>query len=181
MTEIQGLEGLAQNVTEIDLDAPSEDVAQNGASPLAAVPEPDLDALHEPELDALHEPEQNDLKITLQVGDGAEHDVTSAFKSAANGELFDSGSYVDVPVIDGQATDALVIAFGGSIKYEASDRAGQDLFNDLRLGKSVTLRVEGVVVDKKGGYKVNAAEEEIVTGTARIKVETLYLPGPSEL
>lgn len=173
MTEIQGLEGLAQNVTEIDLDEPQPS-----------------------------ETEGNETKITLVTPDGEEHDITEIVTHVennfdgdedlnadrpvtrlpgANGELFDSGSYVDVPVIDGQATDTLVIAFGGSIKYEASDRAGQDLFNDLRLGKSVTLRVEGVVVDKKGGYKVNAAEEEIVTGTARIKVETLYLPGPSEL
>lgn len=173
MTEIQGLEGLAQNVTEIDLDEPQPS-----------------------------ETEGNETKITLVTADGEEHDITEIVTHVennfdnnedlnadrpvtrlpgANGELFDSGSYVDVPVIDGQATDALVIAFGGSIKYEASDRAGQDLFNDLRLGKSVTLRVEGVVVDKKGGYKVNAAEEEIVTGTARIKVETLYLPAAEQL
>lgn len=173
MTEIQGLEGIAGAVTEIAL--------LNGEAP-----------------------EQNEMKITLVTDDG-EADITEAVLNAgndfdgddtnddlndnrtvahlpgSNGELFDSGTYVDLPVIDGQATDKLVIAFGGSIKYDASDRAGQDLFNALRLGKSVTLRIEGVVADKKGGYKVNARDEEVVTGTARIKIETLYLPSPSEL
>lgn len=164
MTQIEGLEGIGQQVAEIDLPA------ENAGSPepaLAAVPEPEVDVEVE--------------SVTITGPDGEAHDVTGLFKAAANGELFDSGSYVDVPVVDGQATDALVIAFGGSIRYEASDKAGQDLFNALRLGKSVTLRVEGTVVDKKGGYKVSASDVETVTGTARIKIESLYLPSAEQL
>lgn len=175
MTEIQGLEGLAQNVTEIDLDEPQPS-----------------------------ETEGNEMKITLVTADGEEHDITEIVTHVennfdgddsnedlnaervtrlpgANGELFDPGTYTDVPVVDGQATDKLVAAFSGSLPFEASDKFAQGLFNRLHLGQSVTLQVEVMVMKKDGAYKVNAKDEETITGGLRLKVVSLYVTSPEDL
>lgn len=165
MTEIQGLENLAGAVTELDLpDAPG---AENGGSPLTAVPEPEL---------AIE-------SVTLTRSDGEQHDVTEAFRAAANGELFDPGTYDDsgIPVVDGQATDKIVFAFGGSLPFESTDDFAQALFEKLKLGSSVTLQIEAQVAKKDGAYKVNAKEEETITGGVRLKVTSLYVKSPEDL
>lgn len=162
MTQIEGLEGIGQQVAEIDLPA------ENHGSP-------------EPGLAAVPEPEAEVEKVEIIGEDGERHDITAAFKAAANGELFDPGTYTDVPVVDGQATDKLVFAFGGSLPFESSDSFAQALFNRLQLGASVTLQVEAQVVKKDGAYKVNAKDEETITGGARLKVTSLYVKSPEEL
>ncbi len=95
--------------------------------------------------------------------------------------LFDSSAYVAVPEIDDQAVDFIEIAFGGKIRYEAADEDGKALFKKLRLGHPVELRVAGVVAGKSGPYKVTAREEEVVTGKATVKVDTLYVLRPEQL
>lgn len=95
--------------------------------------------------------------------------------------LFEPSAYVAVPEVDGQTTDKLVIAFSGSVAYDATDEEGAKLFNDLALGKAVELRIAGYVAAKAGGYKVTATEEEVVTGKAVVKVDTLYLLSPEHL
>ena len=96
-------------------------------------------------------------------------------------ELFDGSAYVAVPEVDGRSTDKLVISFSGSVAYDATDEEGAKMFNDLALGKAVELRVAGFVSGKQGAYKVTATEEEVVTGKAVIKVDTLYLLTPESL
>lgn len=99
--------------------------------------------------------------------------------------LFDSGFYLDVPTMDGQATDKLRIAFSGFIEYEAADAEGQKMFESLTLGKSVSLNLEGVVNKKSGSWKIAGAgtdnEREVVTGAVGVKVESLYVQRPEDL
>lgn len=98
--------------------------------------------------------------------------------------LFDTEAYIDVPVMDGQATDTLKIAFAGSIEYEASDAEGQALFEELTLGKEVELRIAGVVVKKAGAWKLvgkDEAEREVVTGSVGVKVHSLWHLRPEDL
>ena len=116
--------------------------------------------------------------------DAIEHVVASTFDPPpldGQTEAFDVSAYVAVPEVDGQTTDKLVIAFSGSVAYDATDEQGAKLFNDLALGKAVELRVAGYVAAKAGGYKVTATEEEVVTGKATIRVDTLYLLTPETL
>lgn len=96
-------------------------------------------------------------------------------------ELFDSSVYVEAVSFDGQAADEIVIAFAGQIKYKADDVEGRKLFDGLTLGREVELRVAGVVAGKTGSYKVDARENEKVTGKAQVKVDTVYLLSPEEL
>lgn len=99
--------------------------------------------------------------------------------------LFDTHAYLDVPTVDGQAADKLVVSFSGSVSFNAGDEQGKQLFRSLSLGKSATLQVEAVVAGKAGGWKIVGAggdmEREVVTATAKVKVETLYLPSPEDL
>lgn len=168
MSTIEGLEGIGEQVANIDLEnTPGTD---NGAEPaLAAVPELETEAEIE--------------KVEIVGADGERHDVTEAFKNAANGELFDSGSYQDsgIPVVDGQATDKLVFAFGGSLPFDSTDDFAQKLFEKFQLGASVTLQIEAVVMKKDGAYKVNAKDEETITGGVRLKVASLYVKSPEQL
>jgi hypothetical protein len=168
VSQIEGLEGIGEQVAQIDLGETEEEQAAEEAS-LSAVPDP--------------EPELEFEQVTITGPDGVAHDVTGAFKAAANGELFDAGSYQDsgIPVVDGQATDKLVFAFGGSLPFEATDGFAQELFERFQLGASVTLQVEAVVMKKDGAYKVNAKDEETITGGVRLKVTSLYVKSPESL
>lgn len=96
--------------------------------------------------------------------------------------LFDNSTYLAVPTIDKQPADFLTIAFGGSIKYEADDEDGRALFDALRLGKPVELRVAGFVAAKAGAYKENAETgESTVNGKATVKVDSIWLLSPESL
>lgn len=104
---------------------------------------------------------------------------------SSDDSLFDSDGFRNVPVIDGQACDELVLAFSGSVKYDATDLAGQKMFRDLTLGKSVTLRIEGSVATRSGGWKLAGvgtdSEREVVTGKISVKVTDHYHLGAGEL
>lgn len=95
--------------------------------------------------------------------------------------LFNADSYIDVPVMDGQATDKLTISFSGSIEYSAHDWQGRALFEKMTLGKELELRVTGVVVGKSGSWKLNSSEEEIVTGNAKMRISDIYVMSPEDL
>jgi hypothetical protein len=95
--------------------------------------------------------------------------------------LFDAHAYDATPVLDGQASDVLQIAFSGGVKLEASDEDAQALFTSLRLGKWVDLRVSGFVAGKAGGYAENKDGESTVTGKATVKVTDLRLQRPEDL
>jgi hypothetical protein len=101
--------------------------------------------------------------------------------AAAQPGLFPTSEYLDVPTVEGQATDKLTIAFGGSISYDAADPQGRALFDALTGGKEVELRVAGLVATKQGAWKENARGELIVTGKAGVKVHTIWVLKPEDL
>ncbi len=204
MSEIEGIETLAGTVADIRIEGP-----QNGAADLPpdvaqAVRDARRDVPAAEPLSAEEIAERtaraqeaaaaaNPLFGQLLKDDGDEIVVTSeilppgttvaqAIQDAAEAEgLFDGSAYVAVPEIDGQTADKLVIAFSGSIAYDAADEDGQALFHRLSLGHAVELRVAGVVAAKTGTYKVTARDEEIVTGKATLKVDTVYVLSPEAL
>ena len=172
MSSIEGIDKIGEQAARINIDGPGS----------------------EREPDALEQELANDLdgidSVRIEGPNGThgkeaiERVVASTFDPPpldGQTEAFDVSAYVAVPDIDGQTTDKLVIAFSGSVAYDATDIEGAKLFNDLALGKAVELRVAGYVAAKAGGYKVTATEEEVITGKATIKVDTLYLLSPEAL
>lgn len=123
--------------------------------------------------------------MTVSINGAPPIPVSQIPASPLKDALFDADTYVDVPVMDGQATDKLRVSFGGTIEYRADDPAGQALFEKLTLGKNVDLRVSGPVVGKSGAWKIvgpgTDGEREVVTGQVKIKVEDLYQLSPEEL
>lgn len=131
-----------------------------------------------------------EVEVTVNLPGGGETTATvpvSAFPDTPPGknvELFDKSAYLDAPMIDGQAADFIVIAFSGSIKFEASDPAGRRLFETMVLGKDVDLRVSGPVVKKHGAWKLagkEGEEQEVVTGQCSVKVTDLFVLAPEDL
>ena len=193
MSSIEGIDKIGEQAARIDIQGPGEDGMRVSKEVLG--PEQTSSFLNDGrEPDELEERLANDLdgvnavRIDGPNGTrGAEavrtvvaHVLSDGEVVDSGGELFDGAAYVAVPEIDGQTTDKLVIAFSGSVAYDATDDAGAKMFNDLALGKAVELRVAGYVANKQGGYKVTATEE-VVTGKAVIKVDTLYLLTPERL
>ena len=172
MSSIEGIDKIGEQAAKIDIQGPETsephqewELRTNGErADIVGVTDRDEDAD-----ELMAELGRQDLEI----------DRAAATKQDT--ELFDRSAYVAVPEIDGQTTDKLVIAFSGSVAYDATDEAGAAMFNDLALGKAVELRVAGYVAAKQGAYRVTATEEEVVTGKATIKVDTLYLLTPENL
>lgn len=128
-----------------------------------------------------------DVTMTVVKPDGTETEpIIVRDVTPAEDALFDSSSWNTVPRIDGQSVDSLVFAFGGSIKYAASDPSGREMFDALALGKEVALRIEAVVATKAGGFKLvslggDLGEREEITAKTTLKVTDLYRLAPEAL
>lgn len=110
-----------------------------------------------------------------------EHLETGVDPTAADGELFDPTPYVEAVEIDGHSADKLKIAFNGNIEYDPTNETARALFESLRLGKPVDLRVAGHVAKKNGSWTENEEGETVVTGTAGIKITSLHILTPEDL
>lgn len=118
--------------------------------------------------------------VTITGPDGTTGAAAIA-KAIDNAHLFDAAPYVEAIDIDGQSADKLKVSFAGSIEYDPTDPSSRALFESLTLGKPVELRVAGYIAKKNGSYGENSEGETTVTGTAGIKVTTLYLLTPEDL
>jgi hypothetical protein len=131
------------------------------------------------------EPEESG--ITVRINGGPEVPLGALENTIAPGknvELFDKSAYLDAPMIDGQAADHIVVAFSGSIKWDATDAQGRMMFEKLVLGKDVDLRISGVVAKKHGSWKLagkEGEEQEVVTGQCSVKVTDLFVLAPEDL
>lgn len=126
-------------------------------------------------------PAVEDIQIAEVPDYDDSHDREAAI-AKAEPELFDPEPFSIAPKVDGQTADKIVIRFGGSVSWDATDAEGRALYDKLMLGQDVELRVAGHVATKKGAYKLNATtEEEIVTGEAGIKIDTVYVLPPEAL
>jgi hypothetical protein len=180
---------VAKATAGITIDGPSD--APPASSPLRpAWAEPSATAAPDTTVEVAPDTPAPQTTVTLIGPNGEEADITDLVldqppSADAKDALFDSDTYIDVPVIDGNTTDFLSVAFSGTIKYEASDPEGQALFNRLALGRSVTFQVEGIVAKKHGTWKLAGAgtddEREVVTGGVGVKVETVYVQRPEDL
>lgn len=124
---------------------------------------------------------QIDAPTSFERDNFNEPSPTNSTTSVSDEMLFSIDSYTVTPTVDGQATDTLDVSFGGKVSFNALDREARELFESLTLGREVELRVSGTIVKKSGAYKRSKNDEEVVTGTAGIKIEQLYIVPPEQL
>ena len=179
---------LAGTVAGITIDAPQTDTETGDPDPDFTLPdevgEPEVDEnelVPAPEFTPFDEqPLPAAPTVTIQVPGHAPVDASEWLRKSDDA-LFDTNAFIDVPVMDGQATDTLKIRFGGGVEYEATDEHGKRLFEALTLGKSVNLRVSGAVVAKQGAWKETANDGESVTGQVTVKIDSLQVLRPEDL
>lgn len=159
-----------------------ERVGTNDVPPMRVATTPGRDG--EPPVARVVEDEPIAITIDMDAPDvdqqiaGAAREVV---RRANPDALFDTEAFDVVPRVDGQATDVLEFTLSGAVKYEATDDDGRELFEALRLGKFVVLRVTGVVASRQGRYKENAEGDSIVTGKTVVKIDSINLRAPEDL
>lgn len=101
--------------------------------------------------------------------------------AAPSGELFDKSDYdredLQLPKIDGEGVDLLMVTFTGAVKLDRSDPADCELVRQMRLGQDITLMVEGRPTAKQFKAKVdNEGGVATLTLLVPLAVHTLYRP-----
>jgi hypothetical protein len=90
--------------------------------------------------------------------------------------IFDPAPYTTPKAtIDGETADEIAVKFGGTWEPPV------EFFDNLKLGRTVTLTIEAEVVGKAATLKTDAEGTAIVSGTAKLKVIDVYVPSPEEL
>ena len=150
-------------------------------SAVGSVVQPEVEAVDDsPTYGELH---AADITVDLDDPDYPEKlakDIGKVF--AAKGDaLFDPAPFDVAPVLDGQATDELVIAVTGSVKFDATSDDGRELFEALNLGKFVVLRVTGRVASRQGQWKETSEGDPVVTGKSTVKIDSIVLRSVEDL
>lgn len=101
-------------------------------------------------------------------------------------QAFDRSQYdkpgMQIEKIDGQTVDKIAIRFGGRVMLDRSDPKDVALFNRLKLGLPVELRVAGSVGTHTGGKATNRdGDLDVIVGTKGIKIDTVYVLVAEEL
>lgn len=100
--------------------------------------------------------------------------------------LLDRSQYETEPLaiqkVDGQPVDRIRIKLTGEVMLDRSDPADVALFNRLKLGKAVELRVAGVV-QRSAGAKATGKDGEldVIVGDKTLKIDTIWLLEPEQL
>jgi hypothetical protein len=90
-------------------------------------------------------------------------------------ELFDGSQYdLPVPSVDGEKADTIKVKLGGGIEIEVTNEEWLKTLDGLKLGSSVTLKIEALVAGK--GMVTREDDEGVLTTTytVALKAHTLY-------
>jgi len=103
-------------------------------------------------------------------------------EQAPQTRAFDSTPYrLDIPEVDGVDAEKIIIAFAGSVELDISNEGDLALFNGLRLGREIDMRVAGVVADKPSPLKVAKDGSQTMIRKAKISVHTVHVLAPEDL
>jgi hypothetical protein len=98
-----------------------------------------------------------------------------------DGALFDRSQYdredLAIAKIDGEQIDRIAVKFAGTVFLDRSDPNDVALYNQLKLGRDVTLNIEG----KCSGTAAKGATDrdgdlDVIVGERSVKVHTVYRP-----
>lgn len=115
--------------------------------------------------------------------DGTEHELPADPDGQA---LFDRGAYqapeLRIDQVDGQEVDKIAIKFTGRVTLDRTDPQDVALFNRIRLGRDVELRVSGRGARVGTGYTTSKGGDlEAVVGEREIRIDTVYVLDAEEL
>ncbi len=112
--------------------------------------------------------------------DTAVETLERATDQVRDGALFDRSQYeregLAIKNVDGNAIDRIGLKFGGTITLDRSNEDDVALYNRLRLGQDVTLRVEARCAGTGAKEKADAdGHLELVLGEKALRVHTVYV------
>jgi hypothetical protein len=102
---------------------------------------------------------------------------------AEKGELFNRDQYeredLAIPKVDGNPIDKIRVKITGSIMLDRSAPADVALYNKLKLGHDVELRVSGKVSGSDTGFTTNREGDlDAIVGEKAVKVDTVWVLDP---
>lgn len=103
------------------------------------------------------------------------------------GELFNRDQYelegLQIPKVDGQSIDKIAVKFSGRVMLDRSDEADVAMFNRLRLGQDVELRISAKVSNSGGAGFTTSKEGDLdaIVGSKTVTVESVWVLAPEQL
>lgn len=127
-----------------------------------------------------------ELDRQVETDEAALDAVAEAPPETDSDALFDKAAYDDpalrLPKVDGEHVDKIALKFSGTIFLDRKNPQDVDLIRKMRLGRDVTLQVEGRCQGRGYEYATNKEGDlDVVIQANRVKVETVYTPKPEEL
>lgn len=100
--------------------------------------------------------------------------------------LFDRDAYqapeLRIDRVDGQEVDRIALKFSGRVTLDRTNPADVQLFNRIRLGREVELRVSGKGARVGTGYTTSKGGDlEAVVGEREIRIDSVYVVAPEAL
>jgi hypothetical protein len=100
--------------------------------------------------------------------------------------LFDRSQYqkpeLRIDEVDGQEVDKIWLKLTGRVALDRTKAEDVALFNRVRLGQDVELRVAGKGARVGTGYTTSKGGDlEAIVGEREIRIDTVYVLGPEEL
>lgn len=116
-------------------------------------------------------------------GDAGDPIVEPTGQAAA----FDRGQYelegLQIPKVDGQSIDKIAVKFSGRVMLDRSNEADVAMFNRLRLGQDVELRISAKVSNSGGAGYTTSKEGDLdaIVGSKTVTVESVWVLAPEQL
>lgn len=126
------------------------------------------------------------MSSTLEETVRAEQEQHDAQAGAVQAHLIDPSEYDDpelaIAKVDGNSIDRIALTFSGTVFLDRSDKADVKLYNDLKLGRDLTLMVEGKCLGTGAKGATNRdGELDVVVGQKGVKVGSVYRPAAEDL
>lgn len=128
--------------------------------------------------------------VATETGVGGEAEVETLAPpnadGAGQGRIVDPADYDDpelaLPKVDGESIDRIAFTFAGTVFLDRSDPNDVKLYRALKLGHDVTLMVEGKCLGTGAKGATNRdGELDVVLGSKRVKVTSVYRPAAEDL
>lgn len=138
-------------------------------------------------LEQVIEGEPTELETEERVGEATDEPREGTeVREGEQATLVDPSEYDDpelaIAKVDGNSIDRIALKFSGTVYLDRSDAADVKLYNALKLGRDVTIMVEGKCLGTAGKGATNREGElDVVVGEKTVKVTTVYRPAAEDL
>lgn len=154
----------------------------------AGEPEPEIDsATVEPRRENVDDPDETiEVDVDDETDDADGDRETPAADASGQTQVFDASDYdredLQIPKVDGESIDKIAVEFKGRVLLDRSDPADVAMYNRMRLGTEVELRVAGKVSSVGTGFTTNRdGDLDVVVGKKGLHVESVWVLTPEQL